>query len=600
MDLVLKWNLFLEKNEDLLKNFSFLKVYFREKKENIFFHENQKKFINKLTNIIHEFYELKDFSENKIHKLVENSLEKIQKLKNDLDRSQDTFHTMLYLLLEDFEKEFKENIQQLFHENNELKELQEFNHKKSKSKNQFFQFKKIFLQLFETKEKINYQEITEYLIDKTIKEFNLEAIKLDYHLTWKEKCEALERVIRTIQKIQNKIGLPIENVGVDGKLSIYITNDYLKKNNYKGLHIWNKKGSLIVLDYEGNHLEETWLHEYIHFLDKECAKKYLKEKQGNINNIKTYPKESISQIILQKIASDEILDADILKSVAPLITLMLTGKNIDEYREEILLDKKEICYQLGKNILGLSDKIIEKNNIIYETVHCILEQYINMPYAHFSWDKNNDLKIVDSHNIVNLNLTKFWQKIKLFCEKEKYDYDSFQKNIQNKFNQNFEEISVFGKLLKNLLEERKLLVLGDSLNNAPIIYKVDNKITEAAYECQKETNKNLDTFLPKYWLLPLEILARVGQDLVNPILEQYEDEYIEENEMDKVAYLYPYLGKKERELFIHIIHEMASYIGIKNINHDLNSLESLSPNIYVDLNSDLKMHQNNLLIPKIK
>jgi hypothetical protein len=600
MNLVLKWDLFLEKNEELLKNFSFLKVYFREKKENIFFEENQKNFINKLTDIIHEFHEVKDFSEDQIQKLVENSLEKMQQLKNDLDRNQDTFHAMLYLLLEDFEKEFKENIQQLFHENNELKELQEFTHKKSQSKKQFFQFKKIFSQLFQTKEKINYQEITEYLIDKTIKEFHLEAIQLDYHLTWKEKCEALERVIRTIQKIQKKIGLPIENVGVDGKLSIYITNNYLKKNNYNGLHVWNMKGSLIVLDYEGDHLEETWLHEYIHFLDKECAKKYLKEQQGNIDNIKTYPKESISQIILQKIASNEVLDNQVLRKVAPLISLMLTGKNIDEYREEIFLDKKEICYQLGKNIFGLSDKIIEKNSIVYETVHCILEQYINMPHAHFSWDENHNLKIIDEHKIIDINLTNFWQQIKLFCQKEKYDYNDFQKNIQNNLNQNLEERSLFGKLLKNLLEEKKLLVLGDSLNNSPIIYKVANKITEAAIECQKETKKNLDIFLPKYWLLPLEILARVGQDLVNPILEQYEDEYIEENEIDKVAYLYPYLGKKERELFIHILHEMASYIGIQNINHDLQSLESLSPNIYVDLDLNLKMHQNNLLIPKIK
>ena len=606
MNEIVKWEFFLQKNQKLLENISYFKVYFRKKEEEFFFEKNQKKLLKELTNIINEFFDmglkLQNFSKEKFIKLVKESSEKIQTLKKDFEN--ESSHSLLLLLLEDFQEEWLSNMKDFVEEKDEEQKFKEVYVKSIFQKYCYSKFKKIMSNIFQKKESLDYEKITEYLVRKTMDELNLNCIQLDRHLNWKEKCKALERVIRIIKKTQNKIGLPIENIGINEKLSLYITNNYLKKNNYSGLHVWDMKGSLIVLDYESEQLEETWLHEYIHFLDKEFAKKYLMEQQENIENIKTIPKSSISQIILQKISSNENLNHPILSKIAPLITLMLTGKNVLEYQKDILQAKENIKNQLSKNLFYLPTKFIKKNEIINETMNTLIEQYINMPHASFSFLENHDLEIMDENKKIIIHLENFWHQIYLSCQNEKIDFHNFQQNMKNNIIQKSGERSHFGNHLKNLLEEHKLLVLGDTLNNAPIIYKVDNKITNAAHILQKQKKKQEDIFTPKYWLLPLEILARVGQDLVNPILEKYEDDYIDENEKDDVVYLYPYLGKKERELFLNILHNMADYIGIKNINFDLNSIEALYPNLNIDLdenmNIDLKMHQQNLLIPKKK
>lgn len=608
MNEILKWEIFFQKNQELLDNISCFKVYFKEKKEEIFFEEHQKKLLKKLTNMNNEFldlgFKLQNFSKEKFVKLVKESSEKFQILKKDFENEHEDSHSLLLLLLEDFQEEWLNNLKDLLEDKDEEQEFKELYVKSIFQKYRYSKFKKIMSNIFQKKESLDYEKITEYLVRKTMDELNLNCIQLDRHLNWKEKCEALENVIRIIKRTTNKIGLPIENVGANGKLSLYITNSYLKKNNYSGLHIWGIKGSLIVLDYESEQLEETWLHEYIHFLDKEFSKKYLMEQQENIQNIKTIPKSSISQIILQKISSNENLNHPMLSKIAPLITLMLTGKNVEEYQKDILQMKENIKNQLCKNLFYLPTKFIEKNEIINETMKTLIEQYINMPHASFSFHENHDLEMMDENKKMIIHLEQFWYQISFFCQKEKIDFNTFQQNIKNHIIQISGERSHFGNHLKNLLEEHKLLVLGDTSNNAPIIYKVDNKITNAAHILQKEKKKQEDIFTPKYWLLPLEILARVGQDLVNPILEKYEDDYIEENEKDDVVYLYPYLGKKERELFLNMLHNMADYIGIKNINFDLNSIESLYPNMNIDLdldvNQNLQMHQQNLLIPKKK
>lgn len=99
---------------------------------------------------------------------------------------------------------------------------------------------------------------------------------------------------------------------------------------------------------------------------------------------------------------------------------------------------------------------------------------------------------------------------------------------------------------------------------------------------QKAQNKNTSQYQVLDYDKPLELLARMSENLQAPLLNNYEYNNLENK--TKADFMNPILGKEERMMLCAALHSMANYVGITVVENDLEHLPCVIPdNVDFDL-----------------
>ncbi len=403
-----------------------------------------------------------------------------------------------------------------------------------------------------------YKELTEQSIKNMLDEFNLASIHiLADQTTWEKKYQDIQRIHGQIAKSMRKVGLPTRNMGCYKNLNIIFSNSLFDNDEWDGFQSKTNASFSIFINTEKKDLDVTWIHEYTHFLDRLAAHAFYKEKETD-NHLSTF-----SHIALDCIANGETIRHKPLKIMAEMMAATIGGvsaenfylnikNSIEKLKISLTMDivdhlidyKRSVWEELSeteKQLILWRSKITEVVNFILLEISNSKDSYFTLNEDEFIISIEGDKKInsgISINDIVANILEKSNKLSKLEIKNNLLPY--FYKKITTNINQIMKQYNLIVYKDNGVYAERFFLALGSDI--------VKNFVN-------KQANSNIKF---SYYDKPLEILARMVESLLNPLISntEYKNISIKEKESKLI------LEREDRVLLCLALHSMARYVGI--------------------------------------
>ncbi len=472
----------------------------------------------------------------------------------------------------------------------------------------FFSFKKIkeIFILDLDREKYNkdsetYKDLCISLSEEMIKKFNLSAIVFFDENSWYESFSNLQNIYSAIKKSMERVGLPLDNLGCYQSLSLIISDRFLSEQNWSGFQSKTNASSTIFINPNDPDLNLAWIHEYTHFLDRMAIHHFYMERQYE-KNISTF-----SHLALDCVIHNEPINNKPLQIMAETMSATIGGVCSEEFygkiNNTIQNFKLNLILDFINNTLPNPKEDWEKltepeqqlliwRSKITEVINFVIWEVSDYPNAIFTISENEYLISVEGNKKINSgicvndiveSIVGKTNKLNGEIIKEKiypYLYENLSKKLKEIMN--FHNLAIYKD--HSVYEERFFLSLGNELS---INYS----------DKQKE---KADTVNFSYYDKPLEILARMAESLMVPLITKYEYRNLSDTDKNEKIIL----GRDERILICVVLHSMARYIGINvpNVDYDnipclfAESVEILT-NIETKTSDDYKYVETNNIIP---
>jgi len=483
---------------------------------------------------------------------------------------------------------------------------QRFNHN-SKLTQTFLKFNAIkdsmysFITNSDSISKETYSELTQFHCQKIIKEFGLSSIHfMDSHIS-KNNFSNIQKIYSIIKDSQQRNGLPTENLGANSKLNIVISDTFLNEQKWTGIQSKTKSSFSIFINPKLNNLKQVWTHEYTHFLDRLAAHVFYQE-----NNIKE-ELSSFSHIALNSVVNNKPIKNKVLKIMAETMSATIGGVSSEDFYNKIndtLINvKKDIGLKFILEGLPDYDKTWESfedskkrrllmNPKVQELTNFIILQVSNNPQSTFNLSSDDTFISIDNEKIIDSKIFvpdishRLFQDIRL---------DPFE--IHSKLLEYIE--CHLANDVKKIMKEHNLVIYKDhSIYYDRFFLSPGNEAAKTAHNFQySDSDINFS-----YYDKPLELLARMSENLQTPLMNNFE--YKQWVELAKPNDLVnPILGKDERMMLCATLHSLARYVGIDVPHHDLAYLPCVTPNIDETFNitslddSDFNYATPNQIVP---
>lgn len=447
-----------------------------------------------------------------------------------------------------------------------------------------------------------YRELTELHINKILNEWNLASIHLLDKKSWQEHFGDVQNIYNSVNLCHKQNGLPTLNLGADKKLNLVLSTDFLNDMKWDGFQTNTNSSFSIFIQPEQLNINKTWTHEYTHFLDRLAAQKYHNEYNDDIH-ISTF-----SHLALDSLFHHKSPRNDALKIMTETMSATVGGLNSQDFYKKIATTVNNVQQDIKMKVIfstlpdnnktweSLSQTeqyILLHNPSITKIVNFIMLQVSNHPNGSIGLTNNDTLaafegdKIHDSHIFIPDVIHDIVQKINL-------NQFSMHSNLIE-----YIKDDLFNDI-KEIMQKNNLVIYKDhSIYDDRFFFSPGNDATKAAQKIQDDDN----TIQFSYYDKPLELLARMSENLQDPLMNNYEYNcWIKKEKTNK--FIQPILGKDERMMLCATLHSMARYVGIEVPNYDLEHLPCVLPqnidatfNLPVDDISQLQFAKPNQIIP---
>lgn len=401
-----------------------------------------------------------------------------------------------------------------------------------------------------------YKELTEQSIKNMLDEFNLASIHLLADQTsWKKKYQDIQRIHGQIAKSMRKVGLPTRNMGCYKNLNIILSDSLFDNDEWDGFQSKTNASFSIFINTEKKDLDITWIHEYTHFLDRLAAHAFYKEKETD-NHLSTF-----SHIALDCIANGEPIKHKPLRIMSEMMAATIGGvsaekfylnikNSIEKLKTSLIMDIVDhlIDYKrcVWEELSETEKQLILWRSKITEIVNFVLLEISNSKDSYFTINEDEFIISIEGDKKINsgicindiiINVSEKSEKLsKLDLKNNLLPY--FYKKITTNINQIMKQHDLIVYKDSGVYAERFFLALGSDI--------VKNFVN-------KQANSNIKF---SYYDKPLEILARMVESLLTPLISNVEYK----NNTEKEAKLN--LAREDRILLCLALHSMARYVGI--------------------------------------
>ncbi len=560
----------------------------------------------KFNNCLNEF-------KNEIEVLFNSKIRQVKKLDENnfnsfIDSFESDFKSIKYIIGNKYIEEkwidvvvsIFTNIQECIHQrflfnlNEQEKLINNNSINKLLSFKEIFNFKILKPTVNEQCDAEKYKELTEQSIKNMLDEFNLASIHLlADSSTWEERYQDIQRIHGQIAKSMKKVGLPTKNMGCYKNLNLILSKSLFDNNDWDGFQSKTNASFSIFINTEAKDLDVIWIHEYTHFLDRLAAHAFYKEKETD-NHLSTF-----SHIALDCIANGETIRHKPLKIMAEMMAATIGGvsaenfyinikNSIEKLKTSLIMDivdhmidyKRAVWEELSeteKQLILWRSKITEIVNFILLEISNSKESYFTINEDEFIISIEGDKKInsgISVNDLVSNILEKTNKLSELEIKNNLLPY--FYKKITTNINQIMRKHNLIVYKDSGVYAERFFLALGNDI--------VKNFVN-------KQAKSNIKF---SYYDKPLEILARMVESLLNPLVSNLE--YKNVSDIEKQSKLI--LGIDDRVLLCLALHSMARYVGIEVKKFNAKNIPCLVPNqledtVSVDIGNKLSTQQDN-------
>jgi hypothetical protein len=404
-----------------------------------------------------------------------------------------------------------------------------------------------------------YKELTEQSIKNMLEEFNLASIHLlGNSSSWQVTYGDIQRIHGQIAKSMKKVGLPTKNMGCYQNLNLILSNSLFDNDDWDGFQSKTNASFSIFINTEAKDLDVIWIHEYTHFLDRLAAHAFYKEKETD-NHLSTF-----SHIALDCIANGETIRHKPLKIMAEMMAATIGGvsaeifylnikTSIEKLKTSLIMDVVDHMIDYKRNVwedLSETEKqLILWRSKITEVVNFILLEISNSKDSSFTLNEDEFIISIEGDKKINSGISikdivaSILEKTNKLSELEIKNnlLPYFYKKITTNINQIMKNHNLIVYKDNGVYAERFFLALGNDI--------VKNFVN-------KQANSNIKF---SYYDKPLEILARMVESLLNPLISNAEYKNISEQEKKSKLIL----GIDDRILLCLALHSMARYVGIE-------------------------------------
>lgn len=426
----------------------------------------------------------------------------------------------------------------------------------------------------------NFRKLTEDNIRGMIREFNIASFQIMDTHDWYQTFINIQNIYKVIKQSHKRIGLPCDNLGADKRLNIVVSENFLNERNWLGIQSKTNESFSIFINPTPQDAQITWAHEYTHFLDRLAAYTYY---QKNPIEEKI---SSFSHLALNLVVNQTPIKNNALKIMAETMSAAIGGVSAEEFSEKMKKTVEVVKNHITLKIivetlpekektwddLSLTERQILINKCrISELTDFIMREISNQPNATFSLSADDTVisfegnKQVDSKLFVPDIIANILDKIK--------DLDPYSMHT-----------NLLDYLKEDLAKDVRLIMNQHNL----AIYKDHSSYDDRFFlspgniVTQKAQNKNTSQYQVLDYDKPLELLARMSENLQAPLLNNYEYNNLENK--TKADFMNPILGKEERMMLCAALHSMANYVGITVVENDLEHLPCVIPdNVDFDL-----------------
>jgi hypothetical protein len=430
-----------------------------------------------------------------------------------------------------------------------------------------------------------FKELTELHINQMLIEFNIASFQIMDNYTWHENFFNVQQVYKAIKQSHKRNGLPCLNLGADKRLNIIMSEKFLNERKWLGIQSKTNASFSIFINPVPSDIQITWAHEYTHFLDRLAAHIYYQQ-----NDVEEEI-SSFSHLALNAVVNQTPISNKALKIMAETMSAAIGGVSAEEFGQKmkntIDIVKKDITLKIIVEALPEKDKtwnaltntekqILINKCRISELTDFIMVEISNYPNATFGLSEVDTVMSIEGEKKV---YSKFFVPdiIANIIEKvPSLDQFSMHANLLEYLK---EDLASDVKLIMN---QHNLVIYKDhSVYNDRFFLSPGNVITQTAQ------NKNIAKYQVLDYDKPLELLARMSENLQFPLLDNYEYNNLENK--DKSNFMNPILGKEERMMLCAALHGMATYAGIQILETDLEELPCVIPD-NVDISLDLPIN----------
>jgi hypothetical protein len=427
-----------------------------------------------------------------------------------------------------------------------------------------------------------FKELTELHINQMLVEFNIASFQIMDSHSWHENFFNVQQVYKAIKQSHKRNGLPCLNLGADKRLNIIMSEKFLNERKWLGIQSKTNASFSIFINPVPSDIQITWAHEYTHFLDRLAAHIYYQqnEVQEEIS--------SFSHLALNAVVNQTPINNKALRIMAETMSAAIGGVSAEEFGQKmkstIDVVKKDITLkiivetlpekdQTWNNLTNTEKQILINKCRISELTDFIMVEISNYPNATFGLSELDTVMSIEGEKKI---YSKFFVPdiIANIVEKvPSLDQYSMHTNLLEYLKEDL------AKDVKLIMNQHNLVIYKDhSVYNDRFFLSPGNLITQNAQ------NKNIAKYQVLDYDKPLELLARMSENLQFPLLDNYEYNNLENT--DKSDFMNPILGKEERMMLCAALHGMASYAGIKISETDLEELPCVIPD-NVDISLDL-------------
>lgn len=430
-----------------------------------------------------------------------------------------------------------------------------------------------------------FRELTELHIKQMIAEFNIASFQIMDDNSWYENFSYTQQIYKVIKQSHKRIGLPCENLGADKKLNIIISEKFLNERNWLGIQSKTNASFSIFINPVPYDIQLTWSHEYTHFLDRLAAHVYYQQNETE-EEISSFSHLALNEVVTQKTIKNKSL-----KIMAETMSAAIGGVSAEEFglkmKQTIDVVRKHITLKIIVEALHEKEKtwdnlsLTERQILINkcrmsELTDFIMLEISNHPNATFGLSENDTVMAIegDKKTISNLFVPDIIANI--VDKIKELDQYAMHSNLTEYLKEDL------AKDVKLIMNQHNLVIYKDhSIYNDRFFLSPGNLITQTAQD------KNISKYQVLDYDKPLELLARMSENLQAPLLDKFA--YKNLGNKTKSDFMNPILGKEERMMLCAALHGMANYVGIKVVENDLEQLSCVMPN-NVDIAFDFSIN----------
>jgi len=430
-----------------------------------------------------------------------------------------------------------------------------------------------------------FRELTESNIKQMLAEFNIASFQIMDNHSWHDHFLNTQEIYKAIKQSHKRNGLPCDNLGADKRLNIVISENFLNERKWLGIQSKTNASFSIFINPVPADLQITWAHEYTHFLDRLAAHVYYQQNDTDEEI------SSFSHLALNSVVNQKPIKNKALKIMAEIMSAAIGGVSAEEFAQKmkntIDLVKKDITFKIILEALPEKEKTWDQLSLterqllinkcrISELTDFIMIEMSNYPNATFGLSEVDTVMSVEGEKKV---YSKFFVPdiISNIIDKvPSLDQYAMHANLIEYLK---EDLASDVKLIMN---QHNLVIYKDhSIYNDRFFLSPGNIITQNAQ------NKNLVKYQVLDYDKPLELLARMSENLQAPLLDTYEFNNLESQ--TKHDFMTPMLGKEERMMLCAALHGMANYVGINVTQIALEELPCVIPN-NIDISLELPIN----------